>query len=66
MIRTPRTTLAANRLYLQAVALLERIPVGEKQRVRQRAQAMTTAALRQAARENAPPSARSALRKAVR
>lgn len=49
-MRTPRTTAAANRLYLQAVALLRRIPAGEKQRTRRRVVEMTTAALRQAAR----------------
>lgn len=49
-MRTPKSTPAANRLYLQAVALLRRIPAGEKQRTRRRAQDMTLAALRQAAK----------------
>lgn len=54
-MRTPRTTAAANRLYLQAQALLRRIPAGRIpagriRATRARAQAMTLAALRQAAK----------------
>lgn len=52
-MRTPRTTPQANKLYLAAQALLRRIPAGEKRRVRQRAQAMVLASLRQAGQRRA-------------
>ena len=52
-MRTPRTTPAANRLYHAAQALLRRIPLGQKRRVRERAQAMVLASLRQAGKRRA-------------